>query len=41
MPYWWLVETDFFKATKNEYHGLAIWAGNLAETAWWEKGQKR
>lgn len=41
VPYWWLVETDFFKATKAEYRDLAIWSGNLAERAWWEKGQRR
>ena len=41
VPYWWLVETDFFKANKIEYHDLAIWSGNLAERAWWEKGQRR
>jgi peptide/nickel transport system substrate-binding protein len=41
VPYWWLVESDFVKATKNEYHDLAIWSGTLAERAWWEKGQRR
>jgi peptide/nickel transport system substrate-binding protein len=41
VPYWWLVESDFAKAAKAEYHNLAIWSGNLAERAWWEKGQQR
>jgi peptide/nickel transport system substrate-binding protein len=41
VPYWWLVETDFVRANKNEYHDLAIWSADLAETAWWEKGQRR
>jgi peptide/nickel transport system substrate-binding protein len=41
VPYWWLVETDFYKATRGEYRDLAIWAGALAERAWWEKGRAR
>jgi peptide/nickel transport system substrate-binding protein len=39
VPYWWLTESDQVRAFKSEYHDVAIWSGNLAERAWWEKGR--
>ena len=39
VPYWWLTESDQVRAFKQEYRDLAIWSGNLAERAWWEKGR--
>ena len=34
LPYWWLVETDFTAAWRNELAGFAPWAGQFAEEAW-------
>jgi peptide/nickel transport system substrate-binding protein len=33
IPYWWLVETDFTAAWRNDFEGFAPWSGQFAETA--------
>ncbi len=34
LPYWWLVETDFTAAWRNDLSGFSPWTGQFAETAW-------
>ena len=34
LPYWWLVETDFTSAYRNNFRDFAPWTGQLAERAW-------
>ncbi|MFO1294651.1 MAG: ABC transporter substrate-binding protein [Rubrivivax sp.] len=34
LPYWWLVETDFSAAWRNELADFAPWSSQFAETAW-------
>jgi peptide/nickel transport system substrate-binding protein len=34
LPYWWLVETDFTSAYRNNFSDFAPWTGQLAERAW-------
>jgi peptide/nickel transport system substrate-binding protein len=34
LPYWWLVETDFTAAWRNDFADFAPWSGQFAETAW-------
>ncbi|PTM46631.1 ABC transporter substrate-binding protein [Phreatobacter oligotrophus] len=34
LPYWWLVETDFTAAWRNDLTGFSPWSGQFAETAW-------
>jgi peptide/nickel transport system substrate-binding protein len=33
LPYWWLIETDFTSAWRDEFTGFAPWTGQFAETA--------
>jgi peptide/nickel transport system substrate-binding protein len=33
IPYWWLVETDFTAAWRDDFEGFAPWSGQFAETA--------
>jgi len=37
VPYWWLVETQLFRAQRKEVHDLRYWAGDLLERAWTER----
>lgn len=39
VPYWWLVETQLFRAQRKEVHDLRYWAGDLVERAWTERVQ--
>ena len=34
LPYWWLVETDFTSAYRDNFRDFAPWTGQLAERAW-------
>lgn len=34
LPYWWLVETDFTAAWRDDLFDLAPWTGQVAERAW-------
>lgn len=34
LPYWWLVETDFTAAWRDDFADFAPWSGQLAERAW-------
>lgn len=34
LPYWWLVETDFSAAWRDDLADFAPWSGQFAETAW-------
>lgn len=34
LPYWWLVETDFTAAWRDELSDFAPWSGQVAERAW-------
>lgn len=34
LPYWWLIETDFTAAWRDDLAGFAPWSGQFAETAW-------
>lgn len=34
LPYWWLVETDFTAAWRDDLADFAPWSGQFAETAW-------
>jgi peptide/nickel transport system substrate-binding protein len=34
LPYWWLVETDFTAAWRNDFADFAPWSGQFAESAW-------
>ena len=33
-PYWWLIETDFTAAWRDELSDFAPWSSQFAETAW-------
>lgn len=37
LPYWWLVETELFRAQRKEVHDMRIWAGDLLERAWTDR----
>ncbi len=37
LPYWWLVETDFTSAYRDNFRGFAPWTGQLAERAWMKR----
>ncbi len=39
VPYWWLVETELFRAQRKEVHDLRVWAGDLLERAWTERAR--
>ena len=34
LPYWWLIETDFTAAWRDELSDFAPWSSQFAETAW-------
>ncbi|BDG74296.1 ABC transporter substrate-binding protein [Roseomonas fluvialis] len=34
LPYWWLVETDFTAAWRDDFADFAPWSGQVAERAW-------
>ncbi len=36
VPYWWLIETEGYRAFRKEVRDLRIWAGDLLERAWRE-----
>lgn len=40
LPYFWLVETEGYRAYHARLKGLRIWSGNAFEEAYWEGGQR-
>jgi peptide/nickel transport system substrate-binding protein len=39
VPYWWLIETEGYRAFRKDVRDLRIWAGDLLERAWREQAR--